>query len=140
MGCLLGALDVIARPLAVAAGIWLMFAPDALGYGDPAQISDRIFGPIGASFAFVAMWEVLRPLRWGTLPVGVWLVLAPLILGYDVAGAVVSSVVVGIVMAVTAFFGGRTRAAYGGGWSTLLPGRDVPPADASPPSSAESRA
>lgn len=130
---------MIARLVAVSAGIWLMFAPAVLGYGDPAAVNDRIFGPIGASFAFVAIWEVLRPLRWGALPAGAWLVLAPLILGYDTTGAIVSSVAAGMVMAVSAFFGGATRAAYGGGWSTLLPGRDVPPADASPPSSVESR-
>jgi hypothetical protein len=117
---------VIARFVAVAAGIWLMFAPAVFGYGDPAASNDRIFGPIGAAFAFVALWEVTRPLRWGTLPVGIWLVAAPMVLGYDAGTAFLSSIGAGLVMAATAFFGGETKQSYGGGWSTLLPDREVP--------------
>lgn len=117
---------MIARIIAIAAGVWLMFSPAVLGYGGAAEANDRIFGPIGAAFAFVAIWEVLRPLRWGTLPVGLWLIVAPMILGYDVTGAFLSSIGAGLVMAVTAFFGGETKYEYGGGWSSLLPGRDVP--------------
>jgi hypothetical protein len=123
---------VIARLIAVAAGVWLMFAPTVIGYGDPAEANDRIFGPIGAALAFVAIWEVIRPLRWGTLPVGVWLILAPMVLGYDVAGAYLSSIGAGLVMVATAFFGGEIKNEYGGGWSSLLPGRDVPADTESP--------
>lgn len=135
MDGLLGAVVVIARLITVAAGAWLMFSPAVLGYGDPAATNDRIFGPIGAAFAFVAMWEVLRSLRWGTLPVGAWLVVAPLILGYGTTGSILSSVGAGLLMSASAFLGGEKRGVYGGGWSTLLPGRDVPPADATPVSS-----
>lgn len=120
---------MIARLAAVAAGVWLMFSPAVLGYGDPAAVNDRIFGPIGASFAFVAIWEVVRPLRWGTLPVGAWLVFAPLVLGYSSPEPIISSVVAGATMAVAAFLGGEIRESYGGGWLTLLPSREVPPAD-----------
>lgn len=118
---------MIARLLAVAAGVWLIFAPAVIGYGDPAAANDRIFGPIGGSMAFVAMWEVLRFLRWGTLPVGLWLLVAPFVLGYEETGAVVSSLATGAVMAGTAFVGGDLEQRYGGGWRSLLPGRSVPP-------------
>ena len=123
---------MIARLVAIAAGVWLMFSPAVLGYGDPAAVNDRIFGPIGASFAFVAIWEVVRSLRWGTLPVGAWLVLAPFVLGYSSTDAIVSSVVAGIAMALSALLGGEIRESYGGGWLTLLPDRDVPPAGVQP--------
>lgn len=99
----------------MVAGVWLMFAPAVLDDAGVAENNDRTFGPIGASFAFVALWEVLRPLRWATLPVGVWLVVAPLVLTYDDAGAIVSSVAAGIVLAVSAFFGGDVDAAFGEG-------------------------
>jgi len=112
---------VIARVVAVVAGVWLMFAPAVLDYAGVAENNDRTFGPIGASFAFVAMWEVLRPLRWATLPVGVWLVAAPLVLTYDDAGAIVSSVAAGVVLAVSAFFGGDVDATFGGGWTSIRP-------------------
>jgi hypothetical protein len=112
---------VIARLVAVATGVWLMFAPAVLDYGGVAENNDRIFGPIGAAMAFVAIWEVLRALRWGTLPVGVWLVAAPLMLGYDDGAAVVSSVVSGLVMATSTFFGAHVNASFGGGWRSIAP-------------------
>lgn len=117
---------MIARVVAVASGIWLMFSPALLGYGDPAAANDRIFGPIGGAFAFVAIWEVVRPLRWATLAVGVWLVFAPFVLGYADVAPTVSSVVAGVVMAATAPLGGESRRVYGGGWKSLLPGERVP--------------
>lgn len=117
---------MIARIVAVGAGIWLMFAPALLGYGDPAANNDRIFGPIGAAFAFVAMWEVLRAVRWATLPVGIWLVVAPFVLGFTTTAAVVSSVIAGAVFLITAPLGGAKTQSYGGGWKTLLPGERVP--------------
>lgn len=110
---------MIARLVAVAAGVWLMFAPAVLGYGDPAAANDRIFGPLGASFAFVAIWAVTRPLRWATLPIGLWLVAAPFLLGYDDTAAVISSVTAGVLMAGTTPFGGEVRVEQGGGWSAL---------------------
>jgi hypothetical protein len=124
---------MIPRLLAVAAGIWLMASPAVLDYGNPAMDNERIFGPIAGAFAFVAIWEIARPLRWATVPVGVWLVISPLVLGYDSASAIASSLIAGIVMIGTAPFGGERRERYGGGWSTLLPGRGVPPADSGTP-------
>lgn len=112
---------MIARLVAVAAGVWLMFAPAVLGYEGVAENNDRIFGPIGAAFAFVAIWEVMRPLRWATLPVGIWLVAAPLVLGYDDTGAIVSSVAAGFVMAASTFVDTNVEASFGGGWRSIAP-------------------
>ena len=111
---------MIARFVAVVAGVWLMFAPAVLDY--PGGGDERpMFGPIGASIAFVAIWEVVRPLRWGTLPVGCWLVLAPLVLTYGDAAPAVSSVAAGAAMAASSFFGGATESAFAGGWSEVRP-------------------
>jgi hypothetical protein len=120
VGRILGERSLIARIGAVAAGVWLMFAPAVLAYGDPAAANDRIFGPLGASLAFVAIWEVTRPLRWATLPVGVWLLAAPFVLGYDHTGALISSIAAGVVMAGTAPLGGEITDQHGGGWSALI--------------------
>lgn len=114
---------MIARLVAVAAGIWLMFSPAVFEAGNPAASNGRIFGPIGAAFAFVAVWEVVRPLRWVTFPVGLWLIVAPFILGFDQSSAVISSIVTGLIMAGTAPLGANTNQVYGGGWKTLLPGK-----------------
>jgi hypothetical protein len=112
---------VIARIAAVAAGVWLMFSPALFGYGGVAENNDRIFGPIGAAIAFVAIWEVVRPLRWGTLPVGAWLVAAPLVLSYGHTAATVSSVLAGLVMGGSAVLGGHVHASFGGGWRSVFP-------------------
>lgn len=117
---------MIARMVTLVTGVWLMFAPAVLGYGDPAAAHDRIFGPIAASIAFVAIFEVVRPMRWLALPVGIWLIIAPFLLGYTDMAAVVSSVLAGVVIAATAPLGGETKQGYGGGWRTLLPGERVP--------------
>jgi hypothetical protein len=85
--------DLVARVVAVAAGIWLMAAPAVLGYTDTtAADNDRIVGPIAGALAFVACWQVVSALRWATVPLGAWLVLAP-----DV------------------------RDQFGGGWRTVRP-------------------
>lgn len=110
-----------ARLAAVATGVWLMFAPWLLDYGDPAATNDRIIGPIAGSLAFVASWDVLMPMRWPTLPCGAWLILAPLVLGYDEPLAWLSSIAAGIVFAATAFVGEDLRHQFGGGWRSIRP-------------------
>jgi hypothetical protein len=49
---------MINRLVTVLCGIWLMLSPAVLGYGGAAENNDRLIGPIVASFAFVAIWEV----------------------------------------------------------------------------------
>lgn len=118
-----------ARLAAVAAGLWLMASPAVLSYGDPAATSDRICGPVGASLAFIAMWDIALGLRWAQLPVATWLVVAPFVLGYP-ADATASSLVAAAVFGLTAFVGKEAAQRYGGGWRSLrqpLPGRATGP-------------
>lgn len=110
---------MIARALQVAIGIWLMFAPWALDYGDPAAANDRIFGPIAGCIAFVALWEVVRSIRWWIVPFGGWLVVAPFAFWYEDVGAFTNSAACGAALVALSFLGGQTKATFGGGWSTL---------------------
>ncbi|HSL58490.1 MAG TPA: hypothetical protein VK866_11660 [Acidimicrobiales bacterium] len=110
---------MIARWVGIALGLWLYVAPAVLGYGDPAAVNDRLVGPLIFSISFIALWEVVRPLRWWVVPAGVWMVVAPLVLGYDDTAAIVSSVAVGVATVATAWFGGQTSSTFGGGWSAL---------------------
>lgn len=107
------------RLINAALGIWLMAAPDVLQYSAPARTNDRIVGPIAATFAIIAIWEVTRGLRWVNVPLGVWLVVAPLILGYAQTGAIINSLIVGVVLASMAMLGGSVSKQFGGGWSAL---------------------
>lgn len=108
-----------ARILNALLGIWLMAAPAMLGYGEPALINDRIFGPIAASLATIAIWQATRPLRWLNLLIGIWLLLAPWVLSYPQAAATLNSSIVGILMIALALVKGKTNQEFGGGWSTL---------------------
>jgi hypothetical protein len=110
-----------ARLAAVATGVWLMFAPWVLDYGDPAATNDRIVGPIAGAFAFVACWDVMMAMRWATLPCGAWMILAAPILGYGDVLAWVSTVASGIVFVATAFVGEDVRDRFGGGWRSVRP-------------------
>lgn len=107
-----------ARIVTALLGIWMMAAPAALGYGGPAAISDRIAGPLAASFAFVALWDVVRPLRRVDAPIGLWMILAPLVLGYGGAAAV-NAVVVGVAVVALSFVRGKVTEEFGGGWRSL---------------------
>jgi SPW repeat len=101
-------------------GVWLMVAPAALAYADPAaRTSDRIVGPVVVGSAFVALWQLMRPLRWIGLTAGVWLLAAPWILGYGIVPTI-NSIIVGLLLAVLAFLGARTGRRFGGGWASLV--------------------
>src|SRR5687767_1665798 len=71
-----------AQVAATAVAMWLMAAPAALDYTGAAATSDRVVGPIAASVACMAIWPVLRSLRWVNVVLGAWLVAAPWLLGY----------------------------------------------------------
>ena len=68
-----------AQIINVILGVWLMAAPDVIGYTGPARTNDRIIGPLAVSCAVIALWEVTRPMRWGNLALGVWLLLVAIL-------------------------------------------------------------
>ncbi len=110
-----------ARIFGVALGIWLMAAPAILDYAGAARINDRIVGPLVVSFAFVAIWGVLRPLRWVNLVLGAWLIVAPWALFYGLVPTI-NSLVVGVLLMLLSTVRGKIKERYGGGWSSLWTG------------------
>jgi hypothetical protein len=121
-----------AQIASTAVGLWLMVAPAVLGYSGAARTNDHITGPVAASLSVIAVAAVTRGVRWGLLPIGIWLVIAPWLLGYD-SVPTINSIAVGIALAILAPFGGNVERQYGGGWRSLLPGRNLadPPARSS---------
>lgn len=117
---------LIARVITIAAGVWLMFAPAVLGYGDPAAANDRLVGPTVAGIAFVSLWEVVRSLRWAALPLGVWLVVAPFVLGYGPVAPIISSIVTAIVVIASTPPSPADPSRYAGGWRSLLSDEKAP--------------
>jgi hypothetical protein len=104
-----------ARGVSVAIGVWLMAAPAVLGYGGDAATNDRIFGPLAAAVAFVALSSVTRPVRWVNLPIGAWLMVAPFVLRYGGESGI-NSVISGIVLIALSTVKGRVKQEFGGGW------------------------
>lgn len=98
-------------------GVWLMAAPAALGYSGAPRINDLIVGPIAASLATIAIWDVCRSLGKANMALGAWLLLAPWVLSYDALQATLNSSAAGILLAVSALLSGGPTGRYGGGWS-----------------------
>ncbi len=88
-----------AQSISAALDFWLIAAPAVLGYGGAARTNDRIVGPLIASVALIAVWEVTRPVRWANIPLGLWLILAPWLVGFHGVARPASVVVGALVIA-----------------------------------------
>lgn len=106
---------MIAAIAATLLGIWLMAAPAVLGYAGLAADHDRIAGPIAASFAWIAISAVTRPMRRVVLVTGAWIALAPFVLGFEGA-ARWNGVVTGVLLVALSLVRGQVRDRFGGGW------------------------
>lgn len=118
------------RLVNVVLGLWLMVAPAVLGYSSAledagafrADSIDRVFGPLIITFATVAIWPELRPLRWANTALGALLVLAgaalPAWLPYT-ATATASQIATGAVVLAVATVRGRVDTRSGGGWRSV---------------------
>ena len=105
-----------------AAGVWLMFSPAVLDYaGTGASDVHRVAGPITASVALVAVFAVMRPLRWVNVAVGSAVAIAQLLVSHP-APALASGVATAVAIVVAAPLGKRHGRRYGGGWRAVLRG------------------
>ena len=107
------------RVISALLGIWLMVAPSVLHYYGYPAISDRVFGPLIAGPAIIAIWETTRPLHWLGIPFGLWLLFAPTFFRFP-SDALVNNVAVGAVLVILAFLGGGVREKFGGGWREIV--------------------
>ena len=102
----------------VGLGVWLTAAPEVLGLPPAAARNFHVVGPLVAMFGVLAVFEILRPVRWVNALFGVWLVLAPFVLGYG-GVALANSAVVGVALVALASIRGVVRETFGGGWRVL---------------------
>jgi hypothetical protein len=107
------------RIAAALLGGWLMAAPAVLGNDRLAADNAHVVGPLIVSVSVVALSAVTRPVRWGLLPLGIWLVAAPWLLGLGWPAALHDAAVGLAIAALGAIRGGRVEEAFGGGWSAL---------------------
>lgn len=109
---------MLARFLNLALGIWLMAAPELVGYSGPLRTNHLIVGPVVASIAVIGMWEIARELRWINLVLGIWLVVSAFLLSGP--GGLTNGIISGAMIAVLSLVKGKIKGRVGGGWSMLF--------------------
>ncbi len=98
-------------------GLWLMLAPAVLGYdnGGAAAMNDRIVGPVVATLATVAIWEVTRSLRWVNVVLGLWLIVGVWVIGGETVAAI-NSTATGVGIVALSVMQRWRVVRYGEGW------------------------
>lgn len=101
--------------LAIAIGVWLLFAPAVFGIGieQPAADSDHLVGSLVIVVAVIALAEVARPGRFLLVPLGLWLMIAPWFLPGATVGARWNSAIMGAALVLLSLPLGRLRDHYG---------------------------
>lgn len=110
-----------------ALGLWLIIAPAAIGFGDPARSLGRIAGPIIASTACVAASDIGRPLRWFALAVAVLFTAISLVPPFVSTTAACSAVVMLALLVPLTFATPPARGRYGIGTRATDDTTAVPP-------------
>lgn len=109
-----------AKFINIILGIWLMVAPTILDHGPAASDNGHIIGPIIVTFSTISLWEATDTVRKWNYPFALWLLLAPWFLGYGLAIACVSDVLVGVAVIILSAVKGKMKYRFGGGWSSLM--------------------
>lgn len=93
------------------AGVWLVFAPLALGfYGEITAMANSV--AVGLALLALAMGAIFFPLAWEDLTetiVGIWLVASPWVLGWGSQPATISAVVTGLLVLTLALWAVQDR-------------------------------
>lgn len=102
-----------------ALGLWLLFAPAALGSTGLAANGDFIAGGLAVTFAVIAWAEVGRAARFVNVAIALWLIAAPWwVAGYSTAGRW-ADVVVGLMLIALSIPRGAVRERYGS-WERFI--------------------
>jgi hypothetical protein len=117
-----------AQLINTALGIWLMVAPEYLAYNDVGADNCHIVGPLVVTFAFIACWEITRPLRKVNWLTGLWLLAAPWVLDYDQGLPIANDMLVGALVLGFSFVEGKIETRFGGGWKSLWQSGNTQPA------------
>lgn len=112
---------VAAQIFVALIGAYLMAAPDLWGYGGAAAKIERFIGPLIASFATMAAWQVLRHLRRINIGLAVALgalAVSPWPWAYPMTASI-SDVVAMILVIALSLLPYPTTKQFGDGWSVL---------------------
>lgn len=111
---------MLSHVISAVVGIWLMASPSLVGtFSDTASANNRIFGPLVVAFSVIALWEVMRSVRFGNTLVGLWLLIASILMGYGGAALMTNIVAALIVIGLSLVRGEHDPLKFGGGWEAL---------------------
>jgi uncharacterized membrane protein len=99
--------------VSAALGLWLMFAPTALGSTGTAAHSDHLVGALIVTVAVIALADVVRLTRLVNVLFGAWVIVAPWLLGGASAIATWNDVIVGALVILLSFPRGTIGERYG---------------------------
>jgi len=99
--------------VSAALGLWLMFAPSALGSTGTAAHSDHLVGALIVTAAVIALADVGRAARFINILFGAWVIAAPWLLGGATTSVTWSDMIAGALVIVLSFPRGKIRERYG---------------------------
>jgi hypothetical protein len=99
--------------VSAALGLWLMFAPFALGSTGTAAHSDHLVGALIVTVAIIAFAEVGRATRFVNVLFGAWLIVAPWLLDGTTKSATWNDLIAGALVILLSFPRGPVGERYG---------------------------
>ena len=99
--------------VSAALGLWLMFAPSALGSTATAAHSDQLIGALILTVAIIALAEVGRVTRFVNVLFGAWVIASPWLLGGTTTRATWNDMMVGTLVLLLSFPRGPIGERYG---------------------------
>ena len=99
--------------VSVAVGLWLMFAPAALGITGTAAHSDHLVGALIVTAAVIALADVGRAARFINILFGAWVIAAPWVLVGATSASRWSDMIAGALVILLSFRRGKIGERYG---------------------------
>ena len=101
-------------------GIVLMVLPGVFGFDKEVANIYHILGPLIVMFAFTAIFECTRPVRWANMPLAILLIFSPLFVNSSEGFSVLLSVVIGGLVLLFSLRKGKIKHKFSDGWTELF--------------------
>ena len=90
------------------------------GTAPPLAHSDHIAGSLAITIAVAAMAEVIRPLRFLNVPLGLWVAASPFLLAGGGTAPMIGDVVLGLGLVLLSLPRGARSEEHYGGWDRWI--------------------
>jgi nucleoside-diphosphate-sugar epimerase/uncharacterized membrane protein len=101
-------------------GALLMVTPLLFGTDAPLYFSDHVVGCLVIMIAVTAMGEVVRPVRFLNVALGVWIAVSPFVLGGGTAAGMTADLAIGLILIGLSLPRGTRSDEHYGGWDRAI--------------------